>query len=89
MPPWWRQPFFEVALPIIIAFVLTYWAHNRRIDNVNRRIGDVNRHIEELKNLVLKRLNATERRLERIEQLLADHGRRITVLEERTSPLRP
>jgi hypothetical protein len=32
MQPWWRQPFSQVALPILAAFVLTYWAHNRRID---------------------------------------------------------
>ncbi|MCS6953272.1 MAG: hypothetical protein RMK57_07290 [Bryobacterales bacterium] len=42
-----------------------------------------------LKDLVLRRLDALERRLERIEQLLADHDRRITALKERTSPLRP
>jgi len=34
-----------------------------------------------------KRFDAVDRRLERIENLLADHDRRITVLEERTSPI--
>lgn len=81
MQPWWQQPFFQVALPIIITFALTFWAHNRRIDDLNRRIDD-------LKEALTKRLDAIERRLERIEQLLAAHDRRITTLEERTSPLR-
>jgi len=79
--PWWQQPFFQVALPIVVAFVVTYWAHNRRIDDLNRRI-------EDLKEALLARLDAIERRLERLEQVLLDHDRRITVLEERTSPLR-
>lgn len=74
MQPWWQQPFFQVALPIIITFALTYWIHNKRID--------------ELKDALSKRLDAIERRLERIEQLLTDDDRRITALEERTSPLR-
>lgn len=74
MQPWWQQPFFQVALPIIITFALTYWIHNKRIDD--------------LKDALSKRLDAIERCLERIEQLLTDHDRRITALEERTSPLR-
>lgn len=74
MQPWWQQPFFQVALPIVITLVITYWAYNRRIDD--------------LKDALLKRLEAIERRLERIEQLLTEHDRRITALEERTSPLR-
>jgi tetrahydromethanopterin S-methyltransferase subunit G len=81
MQPWWQQPFFQVALPIMVMFALTYWAHNRRIDDLNKRIDD-------LKESLSKRLDAIERRLERIEHLLADHDRRITALEERTSPLR-
>jgi hypothetical protein len=74
MQPWWQQPFFQVALPIMITFALTFWAHNRRIDDLKEALG--------------KRLDAIKHRLERIEQLLTDHDRRITALEERTSPLR-
>lgn len=73
MHPWWQQPFFQVALPIIVTFVITYWAHNRRVDDINRRIDD-------LKDTLVKRLEAIERRLERIEQLLTEHHRPITVL---------
>jgi hypothetical protein len=35
-----------------------------------------------------KRLDDIVQRLTRIEALLTDHGRRLTALEERTSPLR-
>jgi hypothetical protein len=34
-----------------------------------------------------KRFDGVERLLERIENLLTGHDRRITVLEERTSPI--
>jgi predicted nucleic acid-binding Zn-ribbon protein len=99
MQPWWQQPFFQVALPIVITFALTYWAHNRRIDDLNRRIDDLNRRIDDfsralngriddLKDQLGKRLDAIKHRLERIEQLLTDHDRRITALEELSSPLR-
>jgi ActR/RegA family two-component response regulator len=85
MQPWWQQPFFQVALPIMVTFALTYWAHNRRIDDLTRAL---NGRMDDLKQEISKRLEAIERRLERIEQLLTDHDRRITALEERTSPLR-
>ena len=77
---WWQQPFFQVALPIIITFAIATWFQSKRIDDLrdslNRRMDAIDR-----------RLDAIERRLDRIENLLTDHDRRITVLEERTSPL--
>lgn len=103
MQPWWQQPFFQVALPIVIIFALFYWYHNRRIDDLNRRLddrfgdlskrtedrfGDLSKRIDDLRDAFSARLDAIEGRLDRIEQLLIDHDRRITTLEERTSPLR-
>ena len=70
---WWQQPFFQVALPIIITFVIATWYQSKRIDD--------------LRDAMSRRFDAIERRLERIESLLTDHDR-ITALEERTSPLR-
>jgi len=67
---WWQQPFIQIALPIIITFVVASWSQNKRIDEVSRRLDDI------------------VQRLTRIEGLLTDHDRRITTLEERTSPLR-
>jgi chromosome segregation ATPase len=88
---WWQQPFFQVALPIIITFAIATWYQSKRIDDLrdslNGRIDELrdslNRRIDGLDN----RLDAIDRRLERIENLLTDHARRITVLEERTSPI--
>ncbi|MGA2590901.1 MAG: hypothetical protein ABSH32_13360 [Bryobacteraceae bacterium] len=93
---WWQQPFFQVALPIIVTFAIATWFQSKRIDDLRdsmgKRIdelsGSINKRIDELSASIGTRLDAIERRLENIENLLTDHGRRITVLEERTSPLR-
>lgn len=77
---WWQQPFFQVALPIIITFAIATWYQSKRIDDLR---DSLNRRIDGLDN----RLDAIDRRLERIENFLTDHARRITVLEERTSPI--
>lgn len=70
---WWQQPFVQVALPIMVTFAIATLYQGKRIDD--------------LRDSMNKRFDAVERRLERIESLLTDHDRRITVLEERTSPL--
>ena len=70
---WWQQPFVQVALPIIVTFAIATLYQGKRIDD--------------LRDSMNKRFDAVERHLERIESLLTDHDRRITVLEERTSPL--
>jgi len=82
---WWQQPFFQVALPIIVTFAVATWFQSKRIDDLRDSMG---KRIDELRTSIGTRLDAIERRLENIENLLTDHGRRITVLEERTSPLR-
>ena len=52
---WWQQPFFQVALPIMIAIVLGTWYQCRRID---RMCDSINRWPDENE----KRMDATERR---------------------------
>ncbi|MBZ5618234.1 MAG: hypothetical protein LAQ69_05770 [Acidobacteriia bacterium] len=100
---WWQQPFFQVALPIIITFAIATWYQNSRItdlrDSIGRRIDDSNKRIDnlgdslskridDLRDAINKRFDAIEKRLSSIEDLLRDHDRRITTLEERTSPIR-
>ena len=82
---WWQQPFFQVALPIIVAFAIATLYQGKRIDDLR---DSFNRRIEALESSINRRLDAIEGRLGRIEELLADHGRRIVALEERTSPIR-
>jgi hypothetical protein len=76
----WQHPFFQVALPIVITFALATWFQSKRIDDLR---DSLNRRIDGLDN----RLDAIDRRPERIENPFTDDDRRITVLEERTSPL--
>jgi hypothetical protein len=85
---WWQQPFFQVALPIVITFAIATWYQSKRVDDQGKRIDDLGKRIDDLRDSMNRRFDAIDRRLERIENLLADHGRRITVLEERTSPVR-
>ena len=82
---WWQQPFFQVALPIIITFVIATWYQSKRVDDLRE---SMNQRINGLESSMNQGFDAIERRLERIENLLTEHDRRITTLEERTSPLR-
>jgi predicted nucleic acid-binding Zn-ribbon protein len=58
----------------------------------NSRLSDLRAHmdsrIDNLRDELNRRLDAIEHRLEQIEQKLSQHDSRITVLEERTNPLR-
>jgi hypothetical protein len=54
----------------------------------NSRLNDLRAYMEGKFADVNRRLDAIERRLDHIEQLLGKHDSRITVLEERTNPLR-
>jgi len=89
---WWQQPFFQVALPVIVAFFLANWSQSKALDGINKRIDDlrdsINRRIDNLERGIGQRLDSIDQRLGRIENLLMDHDRRITSLEERTSPIR-
>ena len=76
----WQQPFFQVALPIIVTFAIATLYQSKRINDLSKRIDD-------LRETMNFRFDAVELRLERIENLVAEHDRRISVFEERTSPL--
>jgi hypothetical protein len=67
------QNFLSVSLPIMLTFVGTIWVATW---TQNKRLDDI-----------VRRLDAIEARLLGIETKLGDHGQKIAVLEERTSPL--
>jgi hypothetical protein len=67
---WWKEPFFQVALPIMVSFAFATWFQSKRIDD--------------LKDALSKGLDSIEQRLVSIESLLKDHDRRLTTLEART-----
>ena len=75
-----NTPFVQVALPIIVTFIVAAWLNGKRLDDfkvdMNRRFDAVDRRFE-----------AVDRRFDRLENLLGDHSQRIVRLEERTSPL--
>jgi len=73
---WWQQPFFQVALPIIITFILATWYQSSRItdlrDSLSKRIDDLrdglSGRIEDLRRDMNTRFAAVEKRLERLEE---------------------
>jgi len=62
---WWQQPFFQVALPVILAFAIATLFQSKHTDSLGKRIDD-------LRDSMNQRFDATERRLERIENLLTE-----------------
>ena len=62
---WWQQPFFQVALPVILAFAIATLFQSKHTDSLGKRIDD-------LRDSMNQRFDAIERRLERIENLLTE-----------------
>lgn len=62
-----NQPFFQVALPIMVTMIITVWAlistNNRRLDDIVARLG----RIEDRLLAVEARLSAVERKVDALE----------------------
>lgn len=75
-----KLPFVQVALPIMLTFVVATWYQNGRMDDLNKRMdelrADMNRQFAEIREI-----------LRAIQSKLENHGERITRLEERSSPI--
>jgi len=69
-------PFVQIALPIIITFIIASWRDGKRFDDINRRIDDM-----------INRIDEVIKRLDRIDGTLSEFAQRIVRVEERTSPL--
>ena len=89
-----NNQFVQVALPIVLTIFIAAWMNGRAIDGINKRIDDVNRRFDDLRSdmnsrfvEVSRKFDEVNRRLDKIDAKLDEHGTRVTVLEERTSPL--
>lgn len=62
-----NQPFFQVALPIMVTMVGTVWAlistNNKRLDDIANRLG----RIEERLLAIETRIAGAERKIEALE----------------------
>ena len=80
-----NQPFFQVALPIMVTMVASVWAmistNNRRIDELSKRFHDglsaVNRRLDE----IVKRLDRLEDRMLAVENRLTAMEKKVDALE--------
>jgi uncharacterized protein YecA (UPF0149 family) len=68
--PWFQQPFFQVALPIILTLIVAMWREDKRFGEFKE---SVNKQLEEIKS-----------ELKEIKELVRGHDRDITTLKERT-----
>ena len=86
-----KLPFVQVALPIMLTFVVATWYQNKRVDDVNRRLDelrtDMNRQIAELRTDMNRQFGEIKEILKAIQAKLENHNERITRLEERSSPI--
>jgi hypothetical protein len=64
MTPWWQQPFFQVALPVMVTFVIATWYQAGRITDLRETIG---KRIDDLRSDMNARFAAIEARLDRLE----------------------
>ena len=83
--------FLQGPLPIMIAFVTAAWLNNRRIDSVetsvNERIDDLRSEMTSLRAEVAASRTETNTILREIQSSLKEMDRRLTILEERSSPV--
>ena len=64
---WWREPFFQVALPIMGTLIVGIWA---AVSTNNRRLDDIVRRLERIEERLLKieeRLTGVERKVDALE----------------------
>ena len=62
---WWQQPFFPVALPIIVAVLLGTWYQSGRINDLRDSLG---KRIDDLRADMNTRFAAVEKRLDKLEE---------------------
>lgn len=84
---WWREPFFQVALPVMITFALATLYQGKRIDDLSKRIDDLGKRIDDVRTDLGRRIDEIVKRLDNIERKLDGHAERIAKLEERTGPI--
>lgn len=90
MSPWYKEPFFQVALPIIVMFLFTWWQHNKRIDDlrasINERFEAFGKRIDDRFDALGQRVDAfraeSNRRFDEV-------NKRLDRLEERSGIYKP
>lgn len=85
---WWQQPFFQVALPIIVTFVLATWYQSSRISDIQKRIDDLREHLgkrlDDFRSDVSARFNDVSARFTAIEKRLDRLEVKVEALQERS-----
>jgi hypothetical protein len=72
--PFWQQPFFQVALPIVVTIVMTTWYQAAWITDVR---DDLGKRIDDLGADLNSRFGAVEKPLENVQE-------KVEALQERS-----
>jgi hypothetical protein len=64
MMPWWQQPFFQEALPVMVTFVIATWYQASRITDLRETLG---KRIDDFRSDMNARLASIEARLDKLE----------------------
>ena len=85
---WWQQPFFQVALPIVIAMILSTWYQSSRINDIIGRVNDMRdslgKRIDDLHDSLGKRIDDLRGDM---NNLRGDMNNRFTAVEKRLEKL--
>jgi len=76
MTPWWKEPFFQIAVPIIVTFIVATWNQNRNFTSIDKRIDD-------LKDYMKWRFDVVDESLKEVKADLREIKKRVDGLELR------
>ncbi len=82
-----KDPFFTITLPLVLAIFIAAWLHNKHFDALNRRIDDLRAEMNHRLDEMSRRIDEMNRRMDEMLAVLHDLDRRVTRLEERSSPV--
>jgi len=88
MVPWWQQPFFQVALPVIVTFAIATWYQAGRItdlrETLGKRIDDIGKRIDDLRSDMNARFADMNARFNAIDTRLTSLEAKVEALQERS-----
>jgi hypothetical protein len=68
---WWQPPFLQVALPVMVTFILATWYQSGRISDLGGRISDVRdslgKRIDDFRSEMNIHFAAVEKRLDKLD----------------------
>jgi len=88
---WWQQPFFQVALPIVVTFTLATWYQAGRFSDLAGRISDMAGRISDMGGRISDVRDSLGKRIDELRNDMNIHfaaiEKRLDKLEEKVEAL--